>query len=54
MEDVRRIRRKLSKRLDKALRAGRLSEERGRIEHEAERAFRGVKNAARNGHRSGK
>lgn len=49
MEDVRRIKRRLSQRLLKALRQGRLSEERIAIEREAEQVYRESTNGSRNG-----
>ena len=53
MEDVLRIRRKLSGRLSRALQAGRLTEEREAIEREAEKARANVLNGSHNG-RSGR
>jgi hypothetical protein len=54
MRDVRRIRRQLSRRLEKALREGRLTQEREAIEREAESVSRQTANGRPRNHRAKK
>jgi hypothetical protein len=51
MEDVRRIRRQISKRLEKAMKEGKLREEREQIEREGEAVYRQALNGSTNGHK---
>jgi hypothetical protein len=50
MKELKAVKRRLSDRLRRALKEGRLTEERQKIEREAERAWRQETNGVRNGH----